>query len=155
MARKKCLYRSCVLGFTLVELLVVVGIMALLIALLLPALSKARAAAMTTKCLSNLHQVGLATMSYVADNKGKLPYNYIENADGSFEMEDSVVSALFSDGYLGKGPVVAVFRAGTGNPQEGPIYAPQALICPAARSEYWTEDENTGKTDYTLGYQEG
>src|SRR5690349_24946221 len=67
-------------GFTLVELLVVVGIIATLVAMLLPALTKARKQAGSVACLSNLRQVGLAVFMYASFNKGELPYHITGSA---------------------------------------------------------------------------
>ena len=60
-------------AFTLIELLVVIAIVAVLAALLMPALSRAKEYGRATACLSNLHQVGLALQLYVQDNNNRLP----------------------------------------------------------------------------------
>lgn len=60
-------------AFTLVELLVVIGIVAVLIALLMPALRKAREQARTALCASNQRQICMAVLSYAQDNRGVLP----------------------------------------------------------------------------------
>ena len=60
-------------GFTLVELLVVIGIIALLVALLMPVISRARRHTQQVSCLSNLRQIGLALIAYANENRGSFP----------------------------------------------------------------------------------
>jgi prepilin-type N-terminal cleavage/methylation domain-containing protein len=95
-------------GFTLVELLVVIGIVALLIAVLLPALSMARHQARQAACASNLHQVGIAVFAYANANHGCMPYGP-SGADAplfspvNFYPRWGVITNLISD----ENPVVA------------------------------------------------
>jgi prepilin-type N-terminal cleavage/methylation domain-containing protein/prepilin-type processing-associated H-X9-DG protein len=84
-------------GFTLVELLVVIGIIALLIGILLPALRKAQMAARTVACMSNMKQISNAMMMWANDHKGFMP------ASGGFSayrwdpVSNSVKQALGTD----------------------------------------------------------
>lgn len=63
------------LGFSLIELLVVVAIISILVSLLLPALSAAKGRALTASCLNNQRQLGLAWTLYISDSGGSLPLN--------------------------------------------------------------------------------
>jgi prepilin-type N-terminal cleavage/methylation domain-containing protein len=69
-------------AFTLIELLVVIAIIALLMAIFMPGLQKAKRSAKEVVCVSNLHQIAIAALTYENDNT-RLPLHYTENPGGS------------------------------------------------------------------------
>jgi prepilin-type processing-associated H-X9-DG protein/prepilin-type N-terminal cleavage/methylation domain-containing protein len=88
-------------GFTMVELLVVIGIIAALIAMLMPALNKARKSALQLQCASNMRQLGQGLVMYQNESKGFIyPGHYV---DFSFSPRRSVWGVVVDQKLGGKG----------------------------------------------------
>jgi prepilin-type N-terminal cleavage/methylation domain-containing protein/prepilin-type processing-associated H-X9-DG protein len=100
-------------GFTLVELLVVIGIIALLISILLPSLNKARQQAQTAKCLSNLRSIGQAMLMYNQEHRGYIPPGWIGPPTGNVRGVENYATLLCGLGYLPKPEQIA--WSGTGD----------------------------------------
>jgi len=109
-------------GFTLVELLVVIGIIAVLIGVLLPALNVARQQALSVKCLSNMRQLGTAFALYVVDNKGWMPSSDTCGPITPNQFYDATGTPLWPNGptfnqtwvgWVDAGPTEAALENGT------------------------------------------
>jgi len=115
-------------AFTLIELLVVIAILAILAALMLPALASAREKGWQAACLSNLRQMGLAIHAYASDNDGKIPYG---------PKAPPFTSPL--DLYPSTGAPTSLISLGNGAPvglglllKEHLCNQPRVLFCPSS-----------------------
>ena len=134
-------------GFTLVELLVVIGIIALLISILLPTLAKARSSANRIKCMSNQRQLAQACYIYASENKGRFPW-YHNGVNPSLAFYAWYIEAEqekrpgTEQGWTGLG---MLFR-------KGYIKTPTAFYCPEQVNPSVQYPDAWGSTRKRIGF---
>ena len=131
-------------GFTLVELLVVVGIIAVLIAILMPALRRARQAAYEASCASNLRQLMMGALMFANEHKGHLPGGHYDRGNPDPEKRDWI----FNDQPYGSLDPSKV-------PQEGTLFKyvnrdVAIYRCPALQPMPGAFHDSNGRFDYVM-----
>jgi prepilin-type N-terminal cleavage/methylation domain-containing protein len=138
-------------AFTLVELLVVIGIIAVLISILLPALNRARAAGQSSVCLSNLRQVGVAFRMYANDHNDWFPAymgRTLEEPFTRYRTMNTWPDVLMDKKYLPDIRIEKTFEGGS-FVNESTVPFPNAFSCPALVPEIQTS--GWGGTIYPAG----
>jgi prepilin-type N-terminal cleavage/methylation domain-containing protein/prepilin-type processing-associated H-X9-DG protein len=133
-------------AFTLVELLVVIGIIVVLASILLPSLATARDSAKATACLSNVRQISQAFIAYAMDNQGYTPYQ------SNPCVNDFANPAVYRDGKLSDVSCLGLLMRYIGG-------TTSVYICPVATDVTWTlqqgqtvfSDTNYMANQLTLG----
>jgi prepilin-type N-terminal cleavage/methylation domain-containing protein len=134
-------------AFTLVELLVVIGIVGILIAILLPALGRARESANRTSCLSNLRQIGVYLQQYQNQYRGQIPV-YITP-----KYVDKIIYSGVVNDYTNLGLLVPANIAPQSGSEMGRVfYCPGSTVAGTQRRFHYVNPSNAGASNPWVGW---